>query len=135
MKSKERAVARGLEKLYPKLGTLEEPEDQYSPFDFECKKYIIEVKCRSQVWDPWFIEGIKYDSNIDISKKIKKDFIFLTEVNRNAYVYNISRMTRNNYNFNWSNKLLPNSTEFNKTKMIEKPVGYLPIKDAKVIKI
>ena len=135
MKSKERAVARGLEKLYPKLGTLEEPEDQYSPFDFECNKYIIEVKCRSQVWDPWFIEGIKYDSNIGISKKIKKDFIFLTEVNRNAYVYNISRMTKNNYNFNWSNKLLPNSTEFNKTKMIEKPVGYLPIKDAKVIKI
>jgi hypothetical protein len=44
MKNKERAVARGLEKLYPELGTLEEPEDQFSPFDFECKKYIIEVK-------------------------------------------------------------------------------------------
>ena len=75
MKVKERAVARGLEKLYPQLGTLEEPEDQFSPFDFECKKYIIEVKCRSQAWDPWFIEAIKYNSNMEVAKNRKKDFI------------------------------------------------------------
>jgi hypothetical protein len=84
MKSKERAVARGLEKLYPELGDLIEPDDQFSPFDFECRKYI-------------------------------------------------SRMTRNDYDFKWSNKLLPNSTEFNKTAMIEKPVGYLPISDAQIL--
>jgi len=72
MKVKERAVARGLEKLYPQLGTLEEPKDQFSPFDFECDKYIIEVKCRSQAWDPWFIEAIKYNSNMEIAKNRKK---------------------------------------------------------------
>tara|TARA_R100001163_G_scaffold10367_1_gene9713 strand:+ start:4010 stop:4417 length:408 start_codon:yes stop_codon:yes gene_type:complete len=135
MKDKERAVARGLEKLYPKLGALREPEDQFSPFDFECDTYIIEVKCRSKVWDPWFIEEIKYLTNINIAESLKKDFVFLTEVNKDAYVYNISRMTRDSYDFDWSNKLLPNSTEFNKTKMIEKKVGYLPIKDATIIKL
>jgi len=133
MKSKERAVARGLEKLYPELGDLVEPNDQFSPFDFECRKYIIEVKCRSKVWDPWFIEEVKYNTNINIAESLKKDFIFLTEVKNVAYLYNISRMTRNDYDFKWSNKLLPNSTEFNKTAMIEKPVGYLPIKDAQIL--
>ena len=133
MKSKERAVARGLEKLYPELGDLVEPDDQFSPFDFECRKYIIEVKCRSKVWDPWFIEEVKYNTNINIAESLKKDFIFLTEVKKVAYLYNISRMTRNDYDFKWSNKLLPNSTEFNKTAMIEKPVGYLPIKDAQIL--
>lgn len=133
MKAKERAVARGLEKLYPELGNLIEPDDQFSPFDFECKKYIIEVKCRSKVWDPWFIEEVKYNTNINIAESLKKDFIFLTEVEKVAYLYNISRMTRNDYDFKWSNKLLPNSTEFNKTAMIEKPVGYLPIRDAQIL--
>ena len=133
MKSKERAVARGLEKLYPELGDLVEPDDQFSPFDFECSKYIIEVKCRSKVWDPWFIEEVKYNTNINIAESLKKDFIFLTEVKNVAYLYNISRMTRNDYDFKWSNKLLPNSTEFNKTAMIEKPVGYLPIRDAQIL--
>jgi len=133
MKSKERAVARGLEKLYPELGDLVEPDDQFSPFDFECRKYIIEVKCRSKVWDPWFIEEVKYNTNINIAESLKKDFIFLTEVKNVAYLYNISRMTRNDYDFKWSNKLLPNSTEFNKTAMIEKPVGYLPIRDAQIL--
>ena len=133
MKVKERAFARGLEKLYPQLGILDEPEDQFSPFDFECAKYIIEVKCRSKVWDPWFIEEVKYTTNMAIAKKLNKDFIFLTEVSKIVYLYNISRMTRNDYDFNWSNKLLPNSTEFNKTAMIEKPVGYLPLKHAQIL--
>lgn len=135
MKDKERAVARGLEKIYPQLGHLEEAEDQFSPFDFECNKYIIEVKCRSQVWDPWFIEEIKYLSNLTVSEKLKKDFIFLTEVDKVVYLYNISKLKENNYDFNWSPKRLPNSTEFEKTQMLYKKVGYLPIKNAKIIKL
>jgi hypothetical protein len=133
MKNKERAVARGLEKLYPELGTLQEPEDQFSPFDFECDRYIIEVKCRSQAWDPWFIEAIKYSSNMEIAKNLKKDFIFLTEVNKTVYLYNISKLTRKDYDFKWTTKLLPNSTEFTKQGKSEKPIGYLSAKDATIL--
>jgi len=133
MKDKERAVARGLEKLYPQLGTLREPEDQFSRFDFECDKYLIEVKCRSQFWDPWFIEKIKYDTNMEIAKRSQKDFIFLTEVNKTVYLFNISKLTRNNYDFKWTTKLLPNSTEFTKQGKSEKPIGYLSAKDAVII--
>ena len=135
MKVKERAVARGLEKLYPQLGTLDEPEDQFSPFDFECKKYIIEVKCRSQVWDPWFIEKIKYDSNTEISERLQKDFIFLTEVKRTVYLYNISKRIREGKEFKWTTKLLPSSTEFTNGEMIEKLVSYLYVKDALLIQL
>lgn len=135
MKVKERAVARGLEKLYPQLGNLDEPEDQFSPFDFECKKYIIEVKCRSQVWDPWFIEKIKYDSNTEISERLQKDFIFLTEVKRTVYLYNISKRIREGKEFKWTTKLLPSSTEFTNGEMIEKLVSYLYVKDALLIQL
>ena len=133
MKVKERAVARGLEKLFPQLGNLEEPEDQFSPFDFECKNYIIEVKCRSQVWDPWFIEKIKYDSNTEISERLQKDFIFLTEVERTVYLYNISKRIREGRKFKWTTKLLPSSTEFTNGEMIEKLVSYLYVRDALLI--
>jgi len=133
MKVKERAVARGLEKLYHQLGNLKEPDDQFSPFDFECKKYIIEVKCRSQVWDPWFIEKIKYDSNTEISKRSQKDFIFLTEVERTVYLYNISKRIREGREFKWTTKLLPSSTELTNGEMIEKLVSYLYVKDALLI--
>ena len=133
MKNKERAVARGLEKLYPELGTLQEPEDQFSPFDFECDKYIIEVKCRSQAWDPWFIEALKYDTNMEIAKRLQKDFIFLTEVNKTVYLYNISKLTRNKYDFKWTTKLLPNSTEFTKEGKIEKLVNFLYVREALLI--
>ncbi len=133
MKDKERAVARGLEKLYPQLGTLEEPEDQFSPFDFECDKYIIEVKCRSEFWDPWFIEAIKYNANMEIAKNLKKDFIFLTEVNKTVYLYNISKLTKEGRQFKWTTKLLPNSTEFNKSGKEEKLVSYLYVREALLI--
>ena len=133
MKDKERAVARGLEKLYPQLGNLIEPEDQFSPFDFECDKYLIEVKCRSQAWDPWFIEALKYDTNMEIAKRLQKDFIFLTEVNKTVYLYNISKLTRNKYDFKWTTKLVPNSTEFTKQGKSEKPIGYLSAKDATIL--
>ena len=133
MKSKELAVARGLEKLYPQLGLLVEPEDQFSPFDFECDKYIIEVKCRSKVWDPWFIEKIKYNANMEISELKGKDFIFLTEVNKTVYLYNISKLTRLGRKFEWTTKLLPNSTEFTKEGKIEKLVNFLYVREALLI--
>ena len=133
MKVKERAVARGLEKLYPQLGTLDEPDDQFSPFDFECDKYIIEVKCRSKVWDPWFIEKIKYDANMEIAQSKNKDFIFLTEVDKTVYLYNISKLTKLGRKFEWTTKLLPNSTEFTNTDKIEKLVSYLYVREALLI--
>jgi len=133
MKVKERAVARGLEKLYPQLGTLDEPEDQFSPFDFECDKYIIEVKCRSKVWDPWFIEKIKYDANMEIAQSKDRDFIFLTEVDKTVYLYNISKLTNLGRKFEWTTKLLPNSTEFTNTDKIEKLVNFLYVREALLI--
>jgi hypothetical protein len=133
MKVKERAVARGLEKLYPQLGPLVEPEDQFSPFDFECDKYTIEVKCRSKVWDPWFIEKIKYDANMEIAKSKNKDFIFLTEVDKTVYLYNISKLTNLGRKFEWTTKLLPNSTEFTNTDKIEKLVNFLYVREALLI--
>lgn len=135
MKEKERAVARALERVYPQLGKLVEPKDKYSPFDFECNQYIIEVKCRSKFYDPWFIEMIKYDSNMDLSEAKSKDFLFLTEVGGKAYVYNITKMTKDKFPFDWIIKDLPNSTEFNKPNWSGKAIGYLPVNKSKKVKL
>ena len=139
MKEEERAVARALERVYPQLGKLVEQKDQYSPFDFECNQYIIEVKCRSKFYDPWFIEMIKYDSNMDLSEAKSKDFLFLTEVGGKAYVYNITKMTKDKFPFTWKKKWLPETTEFKdgskKTIKVEKDVAYLPVNKSKKVKL
>jgi len=135
MKSKERYVARGLERLYPSIAPIKEPEDEFSPFDFECDLYLIEVKNRSKVWDPWFIEKVKYDMNMEIANNLSKDFIFLTEVKGRIFLYNISKLTREGHNFNWRTKLLPKSTEISKEGNHDRVVSFLYIKDAKQIQL
>lgn len=72
---------------------------------------------------------------MEVAKNRKKDFIFLTEVNKTVYLYNISKLTRKDYDFKWTTKLLPNSTEFTKQGKSEKPIGYLAAKDATILHI
>jgi hypothetical protein len=91
------------------------------------------VKCRSKVWDPWFIQKIKYDSNMEIAKSKDKSFVFLTEVNKTVYLYNISKLTKLGREFKWTTKLLPNSTEFTKSGKEEKLVNYLYVREALLI--
>ena len=134
MKDIERKIIQALSRHYPTLGDFAETHEM-SPYDFECDYYIIEIKSRNKRYDPWIIERIKLDANTGIAESLKKDFLYLTEYEGNAYIWNISKLIRNDYNFNWEQRQMPWQTEFNRNQKVQKQVGYLYEKKCKEIKL
>ncbi len=135
MKEKERKIAKSLAELYPVLGEMIEPENQYSPYDFECKLYIIEVKARDADYPDWLIEKVKFDKNLVLSREMNKDFLYLTEYGGIGYIYNVNKLVENNYEFKWQMKRLPETTEFNRCNWVEKEVGFLDKNSARKVKL
>ena len=135
MKEKERQIAWKLAELYPVLGEMIEPKDQYSPYDFECKFYIIEVKARDVDYPDWLIEKIKFDKNLELSNKMDKEFLYLTEYAGIGYIYNVNKLVANNYHFKWQKKMLPQTTEFSRKNWVEKEVGFLDKESARKVRL
>ena len=134
MKEIERKIIEAFSRHYPTLGDFAETHEM-SPYDFECDYYIIEIKSRNKHYDPWIIERIKVDANTNIAEGLKKDFLYLTEYKGDAYVWNISKLIRNDYNFNWEQRQMPWQTEFDRNQKVQKQVGYLYEKKCKEIKL
>ena len=135
MKEKERKIALRFGELYPQLCPIDEAEDTYSPFDFECGLYIIEIKARDTDYPDWVIEQIKVTKNSQIAKEKGKDFLYLTEFGGTGYVYNITKLLARDYDFRWQVKRMPETTEFNRSNWVDKDVGFLLKEDATIIKL
>lgn len=134
MKEIERKIIEAFSRHYPTLGDFAETHVM-SPYDFECDYYIIEIKSRNKRYDPWIIERIKVDANTGIAESLKKDFLYLTEYDGNAYIWNISKLIRDDYDFKWEQRQMPWQTEFDKNQFVQKQVGYLFEKKCKEIKL
>ena len=135
MKTKERDIGIRFGELHPMILPLRESIDTFCSYDFECNLYILEVKARENFYDDWIIEKIKFNKNIQIAKDTNKDFLYLSEYNGIGYVHNVSKLVEKNYDFKWHVKNLPETTEFNKTNWIPKHIGYMHIKDSKIIQL
>ena len=122
-----------LNELYPDLN-LVECEDQFCSCDAESDNYIVEIKSRDTEYDSWIIEKYKFDKNIVKSVETTKKFIYLTEYNGKIMTWNIHNLVRKGYDFQWTEQLMPETTEFDNTNVITKVVGYLYEKDAKIHK-
>ena len=92
------------------MDMLKPTEDIYASYDCENKNYIIEIKSRNKSYNPWIIEKKKFDSNIKKAKKLKKDFIYLTEYRTKILTWNINDLINNGYDFKWEKNWLPVST-------------------------
>lgn len=125
-------VAR-LNELYPDLN-LFECEDQFCSCDAESNNYIVEIKSRDTEYGSWIIEKYKFDKNIVKSVETTKKFIYLTEYKGKIMTWNIHNLVRKGYDFQWTEQLMPETTEFDNTNVITKVVGYLYEKDAKIHK-
>ena len=134
MKNKENKIIKALSAAVPELGKCNETED-FCPFDVECDMYIIEIKSREKAYDPWIIERMKAEANVNIVESLKKHFLYLTEHLGTAYVWNITKLIRQDYDFNWTSRPMPWTTEFEQNKSISKEVGYLYQNLAKEIKL
>ena len=103
-------IIKYLNSKYPFMDMLKPTEDIYASYDCENKNYIIEIKSRNKSYNPWIIEKKKFDSNIKKAKKLKKDFIYLTEYRTRILTWNINDLINNGYDFKWEKKWLPVST-------------------------
>jgi len=122
-----------LNELYPDLN-LFECEDQFCSCDAESDNYIVEIKSRDTEYDSWIIEKSKFDKNLVKSVETTKKFIYLTEYKGKIMTWNIHNLVRKNYDFQWTEQLMPKTTEFDNTKPITKVVGFLYEGKAKIHK-
>jgi len=120
-----------LNSIYPGLD-LVEATDPYSSFDAENTRYIVELKSRDKQYRSWVIEKKKFDSNIVKSVEKNKMFVYLTEYKGKIMTWNIHNLVRKGYDFQWTEQLMPQTTEFNNTKPITKVVGFLYESKAKI---
>lgn len=109
--------------------------DQYSTFDFSNDIYLIEVKSRKKKYDPWLIEKHKVDANIEASSSTGHQVLYVTEYQKFAYIWNITRLLAEGYDFGWCNKNMPMTTEFSRRQWVSKEVGYVYEKDCKTVKL
>ena len=113
-----------LNTIYPGLD-LVEVENPYSSYDAENERYIVEVKSRDKQYKSWAIEKKKFDSNIVKCIETRKAFVYLTEYNGKILTWNIHKLVRKGYDFQWTAIPMPKTTEFEDTKTITKVVGFL----------
>lgn len=129
----EAQVAEQIMIAFPKMSKLIKAKDQFSHFDYENKRYLFEIKSRRKAYDPWIIEELKVDTNIGIAESAKKDFVYVNEFEGVLYIWNISKLIRDDYNFGFHNREMPWHTDFEGTQTVNKMTGYLHNKDALVI--
>jgi hypothetical protein len=130
MKDKEKYIGLRLAEIYPVLSPMHIAVDIFSPYDFECPQFLIEIKSRDKFYNPWMIEKIKVTNNIDVATERRKQLLFIFEHNNIAYVFNVNKLIDSNYDFKWETRNLPASTEFGKKNWLPKEVGYFDIEYA-----
>ena len=113
-----------LNSIYPGLD-LVEVKNPYSTYDAENERYIVEVKSRDKKYRSWAIEKKKFDSNIVKCIETGKAFVYLTEYNGKIMTWNIRKLVRKDYDFQWTAIPMPKTTEFKNTKTVTKIVGFL----------
>ena len=126
MKKKERFILERLNRFFL-YDVLKESKYEYNRYDAENNKYIVEIKHRDKFYKDTIIEFDKFSYNILYAKMTKKFFIYAVRINNKIYVFNITKLVQEGYNFNWIFKDMPKQTEFANNKEIKKLVGYINI--------
>lgn len=123
-------VIQAVSSAFPRMSELREHPEQMNPFDYESDDYLVEVKIRRKDYDPWIIEEMKVDTNIAIAEGVKKDFLYVNCFPPIIYIWNISKMIRDDFDFGFEKRGMPHTTEFGGRGMVTKSVGYLNNKDS-----
>tara|TARA_R110002167_G_scaffold24577_2_gene86209 strand:- start:4786 stop:5169 length:384 start_codon:yes stop_codon:yes gene_type:complete len=109
-----------------KLDTsLTSTKDKYCTFDAHGDDYVIELKCRRAHYDTQLIEYKKFIANIDQANESGKEFLYIISTPRGEYVFNVSKLAANGYDFGWEDRRMPSNTDFAGTQHKDKRVGYI----------
>ena len=114
-----------------RLGTkLTATTDKYCSFDSYDDSYVIELKCRRKHYATQLIEYQKLCRNKNTADESGKEFLYAVSTPEGEYIFNISKLAADDYNFGWEVRLMSSSTEFAGTYQKEKRVGYINVDDA-----
>ena len=101
--------------------------DQYCCYDAETPNYVIEFKARRKYFPTTQLEKQKYD------KLMKEDREALYCVYSHGYIhiFCLNQLQQQGYDFRWTTRMCPATTDFNNNKKVPKVVGEICWKQAK----
>ena len=125
MKQEERHI---LSRVNQEYGLhLIEDQYEYNRFDAENKSYIAEIKDRHKYYPKTMIEFDKYSYNTQYAKLVDKDFIYIVRVDGAIYIFNITDLNYQNYDYKWSWVTMSKQTEFSDNRKMKKLVGFIDL--------
>ena len=125
MKKEERHI---LSRVNQEYGLhLIEDQYEYNRFDAENKSYIAEIKDRHKYYPKTMIEFDKYSYNTQYAKLVDKDFIYIVRVDGAIYIFNITDLNYQNYDYKWSWVTMSKQTEFSDNRKMKKLVGFIDL--------
>ena len=111
-----------------KLGTsLTATEDKYCTFDAYSDSYVVEFKCRRTHYDTQLIEHKKFTANLDQANESGKEFLYIISTPSGEYIFNVSTLVEEGYNFGWEDRRMPSKTDFSGKYHLDKKVGYINV--------
>ena len=104
-----------------------ETTNQFEHYDAENNSFMVEIKSRDYRYADWLIEKYKYEENMELARISSRMFVYVTEFDRDIYVWNMYDLAWLGYEIHWENdKSMPNTTEFGDRGRRYKSVAYLP---------
>ena len=126
------------EQFLTQLNTLEDycfkstSTDQYCRWDAESDKYLAELKCRRTHYDTQLIERPKFDNVMKEAEGSGREFLYCVNTPAGTYVFNVSQLVEEGYDFQWETRKMPNKTAFGQWEKIDKHVGYIDVSMAQL---
>ena len=126
----EKCVCTKLNKNLFKDNKLKQNNDQFAHYDLFNENTIVEFKKRTMASTKYgdsFFEKRKYDFNIKDGRR----FLYVVQFTDKTYIWDISKMDQDKFDFEWHKRTLPETTQFNRRLFVWKIVSTLNIKTAK----
>lgn len=113
---------------------------EMSVFDAYNDKYILEYKYRKKhagaAYPDLLLEKKKFDNCMKIAEEKDREFLYICWYRGHLYIYNISRMAAEGYDFGWRDGKFNKTTEFHSNALngvkVEKRISMLPRQDAHI---
>ena len=99
--------------------------NEFCTFDGHSDEYVIEFKCRRTHYDTQLIEHKKYTANLDQADESGKEFLYIISTPNGVYVFNVSELRNQGYDFKWEDRRMPSKTDFSGQYRLDKRVGYI----------
>lgn len=135
-------VIQYLKKNITNFKDIAERDNEYARCDAETPNYRIEIKTRgasdpTRYTDGTIIEHKKAAHNEAKCMETGKEFIYAVLCGSELYLWNITRMRKNGYDFDWQDKMCNATTNVRDSKgemgrKINKKIGLLDWKQARI---